>query len=93
MPWDQPIRLIASVLKHPFEHEDDTLDRERDPGWGWTRGQAASLIQGGVADRDNRIPFELRQAVWSVIELLARDANPSPAEEATAAGYSSMDPL
>ena len=92
VPWDQPIRLIASSLEHPFEVEDDTLDRDRDPGWSWTRGQAASLIQQGVADRDNRIPFELREAVWSVLEPLTRDPNPTPADEATAAGYSSMDP-
>ena len=83
---------MVSVLEHPFEVEDDTLDRERDPGWSWTRGQAASLIREGVADRDNRIPFELRQAVWNVLEPLTRDPNPTPAEEATAAGYSSMDP-
>ena len=93
VPWDQPIRLIASVLEHPFEHEDDTLDRERDPGWNWTRSQAASLIQEGVADRNNRIPFELHQAVWRVLERLTRDPNPSPADEDAAAGYSSMDPL
>ena len=92
VPWDQPIRLIASVLEHPFEVEDDKRDRERDPGWSWTRGQVASLIREGVADRDNRIPFELRQAVWSVLEPLTRDPSPTPADEATAAGYSSMDP-
>ena len=57
-----------------------------------TRGQAASLIREGVADRDNRIPFELRHAVWSVLETLTRDPSPTPADEATAAGYSSMDP-
>ena len=93
VPWDQPIRLIASVLEHPFEHEDDTIDRERDPGWSWTRGQAASLIQEGVADRDNRIPFDLRQAAWSILEPLTRDPHPTPADETTAIGYSSMDPL
>lgn len=90
--WEQPLRLMALVLERPFEVEDDTLDRERDPGWSWTRGQAASLIQEGVADRDNRIPFELREAVWRVLEPLTRDPNPTPAEEATAAGYSSLDP-
>ena len=90
VPWDQPIRLIASVLEHPFEHEEDTSDRDRDPGWSWTRGQAASLIEAGVADRDNGVPFELRQAVWSVLEPLTRDPNPSPAHEA-ASGYSNMD--
>ena len=93
VPWDPPIRLIASVLEHPFEHEDETLDRERDPGWRWTRGQAASLIQEGLADRDNRVPFELREAVWGVLEPLTRDPNPTPADEIAAAGYSSLDPF
>ena len=90
--WEQTIRLMASVLEHPVEVEDDTLGWERDPGWSWTRGQAASLIQEGVADRDNRIPFELREAVWSVLEPLTRDPDPTPQDEATAADYSSMDP-
>ena len=91
--WDQPIRLMASVLEHPFEHEEDTPESGRDPGWSWTRGQAASLIQEGVTDRDNRIPFELRGAVWSVLEPLTRDPNPTPEDETAAAGYSSMDPF
>lgn len=93
VPWDQPIRLMASVLEHPFDHEDDMPESGRDPGWSWTRGQAASLIQEGVADRDNRIPFELRQQVWSVLEPLTRDPHPTPADESTAAGYTSMDPF
>lgn len=90
--WEQPIRLMASVLEHPFEVEDDTLDRDRDPGWSWTRGHVASLIQQGVADRDNRIPYEMREAVWSVLDPLMRDPNPTPQDEAPVAGYSSMDP-
>lgn len=81
VPWDQPMRLIASVLEHPFEAEDDTLDRERDPGWSWTRGQAASLIREGVADQDNRVPFELRRAVWGVLEPLTRDPATLPNTE------------
>lgn len=93
VPWDKPIRLMASVLEHPFTHVEDTPDRERDPGWSWTRGRIASLIQEGVADRDNRIPFELRQTVWSVLEPLTRDPDPTPADDANTAGYSPMDPL
>ena len=92
MPWDQPIRLMASVLEQPFEHEEDTSALDRDLGWRWTRGQAASLIETGVADRDNGVPFELRQAVWSVLEPLTRDPHPSPIHEA-ASGYSNKDPF
>ena len=92
VPWDQPLRLIASVLEHPFDPHEETRNLARDPGWSWTRSQAASLLQQGVADRDNRIPFELREAVWSVLEPLTCDPNPSPGYEA-AHGYASMDPF
>lgn len=87
--WDQPMRLMASVLEHPFDNHDESSVFDRDAGWRWTRGQVASLIQEGVADRDNRIPFELREAVWDVLEPLTRDPHPSPHDETT----DSLDPL
>lgn len=83
------MRLMASVLEHPFDNHDESSVFDRDAGWRWTRGQVASLIQEGVADRDNRIPFESRDAVWNVLEPLTRDPHPSPHDEAT----DSMDPL
>ena len=89
IPWDQPMRLMASALEHPFDHHEETPVLDRDSGWRWTRGQVASLIREGVADRDNRIPFELREAVWDVLEPLTRDPHPSPHDEAS----DSMDPL
>ena len=89
IPWDQPMRLMASVLEHPFDIHEETPVFDRDSGWRWTRGQVASLIQEGVADRDNRIPFELREAVWDVLEPLTRDPHPSPDDETG----DSMDPL
>ena len=73
MPWDQPIRLMASVLEQPFEHEEDTSALDRDLGWRWTRGQAASLIETGVADRDNGVPFELRRRLELSCRPLTRD--------------------
>ena len=84
IPWDQPVRLMATVLEQPFDHRNETPVFDRDSGWSWTRGQAASLIQEGVADRDNRIPFELRETVWGVLERLTRDPHPSPNNEASA---------
>ena len=89
IPWDQPMHLMASVLEHPFDHPEETPVFDRDSGWRWTRGQVASLIEQGVADRDNGIPFELRQAAWDVLEPLTRDPHPSPGDE----NSDSMDPL
>lgn len=82
IPWDHPVSLMASVLERPFDHRNETPAFDRDSGWSWTRGQVASLIQEGVADRDNRIPFELREAVWGVLEPLTHDPHPSPSDEA-----------
>ncbi len=93
VPWEKTVHLMQSVLKHPFEPEDDGLGLERDPGWGWTRGRIATLIQQGVADRDNRIPFEFRQAVWVVLEALTHDPQPTVADETPIVGYSSLDPF
>ena len=89
IPWGQPMRLMASVLEHSFDDHEESPVFDRDTGWRWTRGQVASLVEQGVADRDNRIPFELRQAVWDVLEPLTRDPHPSPGDEAS----ESMDPL
>ena len=90
VPWEPPIRLMAFVLDQPFEAEDGSPDRDRDAGWNWARGEVATLAQEGVADRDNRIPFELREAIWDVLEPLTRDPNPTPVYEETF-GYGSMD--
>lgn len=87
--WDQPMQLMASVLEHRFDNHDESPVFDRDAGWRWTRGQVTSLIREGVADRDNQIPFELREAAWEVLEPLTRDPHPSPHDEAT----DSMDPL
>ena len=92
VPWERPLRLIASALERPLDPPDETPDLDRDPGWTWTRGQAASLLEQGVADRDNRIPYDLRETVWSVLEPLTCDPNPSPDYEA-AHGYTNMDPF
>lgn len=83
LDWDPVVRLMASAVAHPFEAEDDEHDWDRDPGWRWTRSQVASLIQTGTADRDNRIPFALREPVWQILATLVDDPHPSPSEEAT----------
>ncbi len=89
--WESPIRLMASVLNHPFEAEERLPDLDRDAGWNPARGQIATLIKEGVANRENRILFELRENVWSVLEPLTRDPQPSPADEAETADLGAMD--
>ena len=81
--WGPVLRLMSSVVGHPFEEDDDDRDWDRDPGWRWARGEVASLIQTGSGDRDNRIPFRFRETVWQILATLMNDPNPSPVHEAS----------
>jgi hypothetical protein len=63
---------------------------DRDPDWGWTRSAIARLLNSGF-DSDG-IPFALRVDVWQVIERLARDTDPTPADEAHYLSGESADP-
>ena len=80
--WDRVLGLMQSVVQHPFEEDFEIPYRDRDPGWRWARRAVASLLNIGFAEGDNRIPFELREAAWQVLEPLTSDPNPSPAHEA-----------
>ncbi len=92
IPWEQPIRLLASIVDRPFEPDIEVQLTDRDPGWRWTRREVASLLRTGMSDRPNRIPFDKREQVWRVIKRLTADPNPSPDYEARYGGEN-MDPL
>lgn len=90
--WDEPITLADWVVHQEFEPDDETLDRGRDPGWRWCRREISSTIRSGLSDKPNRIPFELRDRIWAIIERLTEDPNPSPQHEERYGGEN-MDPL
>ncbi len=84
--WEPVLALMSSVVGHPFEEDGDDPGWDRDPGWRWARREVASLIQTGVGDGDNRIPFRFRETVWQILTTLMNDPNPSPAHEASNMG-------
>ncbi len=81
LDWEPVLRLMSSVVGHPFEEDGDDPGWDRDPGWRWARGEVASLVQTGVGVRDNRIPVRFRETVWQILATLMKDPNPSPAYE------------
>lgn len=92
--WDQVLRLVEFVARRPVGDDHDEVEdphRGRDSGWRWTRGAIASLIEVGVADRDNGISFNQHQSTWRILELLMNDPDPTPEYEA--ANLFSMGPL
>ncbi len=90
--WDGPLTLAGFVVMHPLEPDAEPSDRGSDPGWRWCRREIASFLRLGFADRDNQIPLTFRAAVWSMIERLTADPNPSPEHEERYGG-ANMDPL
>jgi hypothetical protein len=78
--WKVILNLCQWVLDQTREipnRKGEVMDR--DPDWGWTRKAIASLIQRGLNGKF--IPFELRDAVWRALEILADDPDPIPKDE------------
>ena len=78
--WESILELSTWVLEQPLlipGRKGELMDK--DPDWGWTRKAIASLISKG--SNQNVIPFELRDKVWSIIEPLTHDPDPTPEDE------------
>jgi hypothetical protein len=90
--WGPILALAASVADRPFEPDVDLPDRDRDPGYRWARRHIASTIAEGLQDKPNTIQSKRRTAVWTVLERLTYDPNPTPEHEQRYGG-DNMDPL
>jgi hypothetical protein len=62
-----------------------------DRGWGWSRGSIGHLLGAGLSERSTAIPFEMREAVWTILSSLTSDPDPTVESEAKYGG-SNMDP-
>jgi hypothetical protein len=62
-----------------------------DRGWGWTRGSIGHLLAAGLGERATAIPIEMRELVWSILQPLTGDPDPTAESEAKYGG-SNMDP-
>jgi len=98
--WLPVLTLAQWVLAQPREIPLRTAAlMETDESWQWTRGAIAGLLEQGLNQREQRadqptqspIPFVERERVWSIIEPLARDPDPTPDDEAKFGG-DNMDP-
>lgn len=78
--WKPVIDLSGWVMEQTGERER-TVHMTRDPHWGWARKQVASLLSQGFGKGDAEAPYELRDAIWTLIVQLAEDADPTPKQE------------
>jgi hypothetical protein len=79
---EQPVAL--SDVDDSQAHED------ADPSWRWSRKSLADLVSSGFHG-EGQLPFAERERIWTIIEKLSDDPNPSAEHEAKYGG-TNMDP-
>ncbi len=86
-PWRPVLGLCRWVLDQPRDREEERFSRGRHVGWGSPREYAAELLKGGLS-MSGELPFELRGEVWTVLEGLAEDPEPTLGYEEERTGMS-----
>ncbi len=89
--WVEPLKLMASIVRYPFDASDEVTRLDRDHDWQPTRQALVWLLQAGFSGSDSHIPFGLRTAAWRVLEPLTEDPDPTVADESTRV-ENGMDP-
>jgi hypothetical protein len=90
--WQPVLVLCEAIVRQPVGEDESQVDRGRDPGWAWTRTEVAHLLETALEDRPNGIPIDESGTVWTVLRILAEDADPTPESEVRF-GPPNMDPL
>lgn len=90
----QPVLELADWASQQVDSDnlEPELSDAMDDNWSWTRRTIVDLFENGLDQGESEIDFDLRDAVWRVLERLTADADPSPEDEA-ARGGANMDPL
>ena len=88
--WAPVLSLAQWVLARPREIPGRKTElMEADESWQWTRGAIARLLEDGLNQRESQsgeptqspIPFNERERVWSVLEPITHDPDPTPDHE------------
>ncbi len=92
LPWRSILPLCEWTVSQTRSVLDESRSWDRDEHWGPARKQIAELLQRGFVAGDSTIPIELTAEVWSLLERLTEDPDPTLAHEEEFGG-DNMDPL
>lgn len=70
--WETVLDLAIAATGHGVE-ADEGMGFGRDPGWGWTHKSIADVLRVALGYRPRRIPYDQRERVLRLIEILAED--------------------
>jgi hypothetical protein len=79
--WEAVNKVCAWVVAQPDEPTGDNPSWDHDPDWSWSRQTVARLVTAGLDSTTNTLPVSLRSDVWSIIEALSWDPDPSTPDE------------
>ena len=90
--WGPVLALGHWVVDQPR----DVPDRQggpfdQDPHWGWARKALVSLVGVGMSADGGTLDIDHRAAVWSIIDAVLHDPDPTPQHELRYGG-GNMDP-
>jgi len=80
--WGKILELCKWVINQPINISNRTVSREffQDPDWSWSQKSVVKLISRGLEKQYSEIPFEFRELVWGILDLI-RVIEPSQMEE------------
>lgn len=79
--WDAVLELAEWVIEQPRSEDDPGDDSRGDPHWGWARRELAGLLDQGLREGPAELPRNARHRIWSILEALVDDPDPSPDRE------------
>lgn len=89
--WPPVLDLSEWVVQQPRSADDTVDDRMGDPHWGWARKELAGILSRSFGEGAAELPSDCRERVWSLLESLAEDPDPTPEHEDKYGG-DNMDP-
>lgn len=90
--WRPVLELCRWVMEQPREIPGRKSEYSHlEPGWVWTRGAIADLLDAGFESGPAAISFDLRALAWEVLKPITDDPQPTPEDEARHGG-ANMDP-
>lgn len=87
--WKPVLELCASVVGESAMAEPADEGSSLGDSWAGARSEAASLIEHGFPIGPCELPFECRAEIWSTLERLGGDLDPTPQREAAFLGSNS----
>lgn len=64
------------VIQPIVERDVKAVTLDRDPSWSWTRGSILRFLKGILSVNVEWTPFHHRTTIWTILEVLAEDADP-----------------